>query len=204
MEGAPTPARNMAVYRVGLSGGVPRLLFPLRRMVQLWCTKQAAIPCVFEQPAAGRNELVVAAFDPLSASEKELRRIPLDPGGSAEVGFDYAWQISPDASQIAVLRRHKNRIRLAPVNGGPERIVTIRGYSDIKDLSWTNDSRSLMASAAGPGGSTLLRVDLNGNAFPVWRGPQTDPNLPVMSPDGRHLAISAESFQANVWMIDNF
>jgi dipeptidyl aminopeptidase/acylaminoacyl peptidase len=194
----------MTIYQVGLSGGVPRLMFPLDGMVQLWCTNRVANFCAFEGSAGNGNELVVDSFDALSGKTKELRRVPVERGRSAEVGFDYAWQLSPDGSEIAILRRHQDQIRLVPVDGRPARIFTVKGYSDIGDLSWDIDSRSLFVTTYEPGRSVLLRVDFNGNARRLWRGPQTNPVLPAMSPDRRHLAVNNESHQANVWMIDNF
>jgi serine/threonine protein kinase/Tol biopolymer transport system component len=208
LEGEPDAARGkMAIYQVGLGGGVPGMLFPLDGMVLFGCAGRAAGFCVVERPKAGGNELVTAAFDPRSGgSGKELLRVPLEPGSSAEVGFDYGWAISPDGAEIAVLKRHSNQIRVTPVNGAPARVIAVKGYSDIQDVSWGTDSPgSLMATAMlRPGRSTLLRVDFGGNARPVWRGPQAEPTGPVMSPDGRHLAISAESYEANVWMVENF
>ena len=159
---------------------------------------------MFERPPAEKNKLVVVSFDPMSGSGKELLQVPLKPGSSAEVGFDYAWHISPDGAAIAVLKRHENQVRLVPLNGNPARIITIKGYSDIRDLSWDVDSRNLIVYTSELGGSTLLHVDLDGNARPIWRGPQTSSSGAVMSPDRRHLAINDDSFQANVWMIDNF
>jgi Tol biopolymer transport system component len=204
LEGEPTVSPKMNVYQVGLNGGVPRLMFPLNGMVQLWCTNRVANFCAFQGSAGNGSELVVDSFDPLSGKGKELRRVPVEPGRSAEVGFDYAWQLSPDGSEIAIMRRHQNQIRLVPVDGSPERIITLRGYPDLGDLSWDLDSRSLFVSPYDPGHSVLLRVDFNGNARRLWRGPQINPLLPAMSPDRRHLAINNESHQANVWMIENF
>ena len=204
LYGEPGASPKMAMYRVGLRGGVPQLLFPLDGMVQFGCTNRVANLCVFERPPAGKNKLVVVSFDPMSGSGKELLEVPLKPGSSAEVGFDYAWHISPDGAEIAVLKRHENQVRLVPLNGNPARIITIKGYSDIRDLSWDVDSRNLIVYTSELGGSTLLHVDLVGNARPIWRGPQTSSSGAVMSPDRRHLAINDDSFQANVWMIDNF
>jgi len=55
----------MALYRVGLKGGTPKLLFDTEGFVQFWCTNRAANCCVFAPPSAGKNELVIVAFDPL-------------------------------------------------------------------------------------------------------------------------------------------
>ena len=66
--------------------------------VQFWRTDKAANLCVFGRPSADKNELVVVGFDPLGGPGKELVRIPLEAGTSADIGFDYWWQLSPDGS----------------------------------------------------------------------------------------------------------
>jgi hypothetical protein len=121
----------MAIYRVALQGGVPQQLFDTHGFVQFWCTNRAANFCVFGRPTEDKNELVVAAFDPFGGPGKELVRIPLEPGSSADMGFDYTWQLSPDGSWIGIVKRYGNQIRLVPLAGG--QTITIKGYSDLLD-----------------------------------------------------------------------
>jgi hypothetical protein len=83
-------------------------------------------------------------------------------------------------------------------------MIITKSYSDLIDLYWAIDSQSMFVSALGPGGATLLHVDLNGDAQPIWRQPQTTWGFGLPSPDGHHLAMSSESSEANVWMIGNF
>ena len=97
--------------------------------VQFWCTNKAANLCVFGRPSEDKSELVVAAFDPLGGPGKELVRIPLEAGSSADIGFDYSWQLSPDGSQIGIVKRYGNQIRLVPLGGG--QTITIKGYPDL-------------------------------------------------------------------------
>jgi hypothetical protein len=148
--------------------------------------------------------LAISSFDPLSAKQKYLLRIPLEPGTDAGVGLDYAWQISPDGAWIAIAKRHENTIRLMPLGKDHARTITINGYSDLIDLNWAVNSRSFFVSSLGPAGAILLHVDLNGNAEPVWQQPQTTSFWGFSSPDARHLAIASESRETNVWMISNF
>jgi len=148
--------------------------------------------------------LVIQAFDPLSGPGKELVRIPLDPGTSADIGLDYWWQLSPDGSRIGIVKRHGDHIRLIPVGGGPTRTITTKGYSDFLDLNWAIDSKSMFVSAAEPGAVTLLHVDLAGDAHSVWRQSQAAFTWGIQSPDGLRLAILGSNFDSNVWMIDNF
>ena len=204
VEGESSDSFEMALYRVAITGGAPQRLFRVDGLTQYWCTNQTANFCVLGRPDPARNELAVSSFDPLSASQKDLLRIPLDHGTQASVGADYAWQLSPDGSWIAIAKRHESRIRLVPLRKNQPRTITVNSYSDVTDLSWAVDSRSLFVSALGPAGATLLHVDLDGHAQPIWLQPQTTSFWGFSSPDARHLAISAEARETSVWMISNF
>jgi serine/threonine protein kinase/Tol biopolymer transport system component len=204
LEGKPTGSHKIALYRVDLRGGAPQLLFNTEGYVQFWCTNRAANFCVFGPPSAGKNELVIVAFDPLSGPGKELVRIPVEVGTSADIGFDYWWQLSPDGTRIGIVKRHGNQIRLVPLGGGQTRTITTKGYSDLLDLNWASDSQSMFVSTLEPGGATVLHVDLNGDAQPVWHQPQSAFTWGLPSPDRRHLAILGSNSEANVWMIGNF
>ncbi len=204
LEGRAIGSHKIGLYRVGLGGGVPQLLFNTEGLVQFWCTNKAANLCVFGRPSAGNNELVVATFNPRSGPGRELVRIPVEAGSSADIGFDYSWQLSPDGSQIAIVKGHGNQILLVPLGGGPTRTMTPKGHSDLIDLSWANDSQSMFVSTLEPGGANLLHVDLNGDTQPIWQQSQAAGTWGFPSPDGRHLAILGTSSEANVWTIDNF
>jgi serine/threonine protein kinase/Tol biopolymer transport system component len=204
VEGESTGPYKMALYRVAIAGGLPQLLLPVDGLTQYWCTNQAANFCVLGRPDTHKNELVISTFDPLIAKEKDLMRIALEPGTDAGVGMDYAWQISPDGSWIGIANRHGNTIRLLPLGKNQARTININGYSDVADFSWAVNSQSLFVSSMGPGGATLLHVDLDGNAQPLWLQPQTTSFWGFPSPDARHLAISSESRETSVWMIGNF
>jgi serine/threonine protein kinase/Tol biopolymer transport system component len=204
LEGESGAARDMAVYRVAVTGGIPQLLFPLEGLTQCWCTNQAANFCVLGRPDPQRNELVISSFDPLVAKEKDLTRIALEPGTEASVGMDYAWQISPDGSWIAIAKRHGKTIRLVPLGKDQARTIDLNGHSDLTDLNWAVNSRSLFVSRLGPAGATLLHVDLEGNAEPVWQQPQTTSFWGLSSPDAHHLVMATEARETDVWMIRNF
>ncbi len=204
LEGAELGSHNMGLYRVDPKRGVPERLFDTGGFVLFSCTNKAANLCVFGRPSADKSELVVAAFDPLSGPGNELVRIPLDAGSSADIGFDYWWQLSPDGSLIGIVKRHGHEIRLVPLRGGQTRTIVVNGYPDLLDLNWAMDSRFMYVSTLEPGGASLLRVDLNGHAQPIWHQPQATFTWGYPSPDGCHLAIMGASTEANVWVINNF
>jgi serine/threonine protein kinase/Tol biopolymer transport system component len=204
LEGQAIGSNKIGLYRLGLRGGVPQLLFNTDGFVQFWCTNRAANLCVFGRPTAGTNELVLVAFDPLGGPGRELVRIPVEAGSSANIGFDYSWQLSPDGSQIGIVKERGNQILLVPLGGGPTRTIRPKGHSDLIDLSWANDSQSMFVSTLEPGGANLLHVDLNGDAQSVWEQSQATETWGFPSPDGRHLAITGSSSESNVWSINNF
>jgi Tol biopolymer transport system component len=204
VEGESSDSYKMTLYRVAITGGAPQLLLPVEGLTQYWCTNKTANFCILGRPDPARNELAISSFDPLSASEKDLLRIPLERGTQASVGADYAWQLSPDGSWIAIARRGENRIRLVPLGKNQPRTITVNGYSDVIDLSWAVNSRSLFVSTMESGGATLLHVDLDGNAEPIWQQPQPTSFWGFSSPDARHLAIASETRETSVWMISNF
>jgi serine/threonine protein kinase len=204
LEGRSVASHKIALYRVGLRGGAPQLLFDTKGFVQFWCTNKAANLCVFGRPSTGNNELVVAAFNPRGGPGRELVRIPLEAGSSGDIGFDYSWQLSPDGSQIAIVKGHGNQIRLVPLAGGQTRTITTKGHSDLIQLNWAIDSQSMFVSALEPGGANLLHVDLNGDIQPVWQQSQATDTFGFPSPDGRHLAILGSNAESNVWLINNF
>jgi hypothetical protein len=141
---------------------------------------------------------------PLGGPGKELIRIPLEAGSSADLGFDYWWQLSPDGSRIGIVKWHSHEIRLVPLRGGQTRTIPVMGFPDLLHLEWANDSQSMFVSTFEPGGATLLRVALNGDALPIWHQPQSKTTWGFPSPDGRHLAIMGGNLESNVWIISNF
>jgi Tol biopolymer transport system component len=204
LEGRSIASHKIALYRVGLRGGAPQLLFNTEGFFQFWCTNKAANLCVFGRPSTGNNELVIVAFNPRGGPGRELVRIPLEAGSSGDIGFDYSWQLSPDGSQIAIVKEHGNQIRLVPLAGGQTRTITTKGHSDLTELNWAIDSQSMFVSTLEPGGANLLHVDLNGVIQPVWQQSQATDTLGFPSPDGRHLAILGSNAESNVWLINNF
>jgi hypothetical protein len=204
LEGEPLDSRKMGLYRVDPKSGAARLLFNIGAFVLFSCSDKTANLCVFGQPTADTNELVVVAFDPLRGPGKELLRIPLEYGSNADIGFDYWWQLSPDGSKIGIVKKHGNQFRLVPLSGGATRTITVNGYSDLLEFFWANDSQSMFFSTFEPDGGSLLHVSLTGQAQPIWHRPQSTHAWGFPSPDGRHLAIMDSHSESYVWMISNF
>ena len=204
LEGEASRSGPMGIYRTVLSGGVPQLLFPIGGLTQFWCSKKPAGVCVLGRFAADRSELVISSFGLNGERPKDLLHIPLEPGTEAEVGSDYSWQLSPDGAWIGMLKRNSNRIRLIPLRGGAEKTIIVADYAELLDLNWAVDSRSWYVSTIGPAGAALIHVDLRGAAKSIWSQAEATWLWGFPSPDARHLAISSEHADANVWMFSNY
>jgi hypothetical protein len=187
---------------VVIGGGVPQLLFVPESGTDgdFRCTNQRANFCVYAIRRPDLKQLIIKSFGVMSGKGNELLRIPVDPGA------DQHWALSPDGSQVGILKSEwdSDQIRFFPVHGGGSRSISVKGYSQLRSLDWAADSKSVFVGTSGPGGSTLLRVDLDGNATPIWQQPQPFNTWGIPSPDGRHIAMFGTSAEANVWMIDNF
>jgi hypothetical protein len=135
----------------------------------------------------------------MSGKGNELLHIPVAPGA------DLHWALSPDGSQIGILQSDwdSEEIRLFQVRGGKSRAISVQGYSQLRSLDWASDSNSVFVGTSGPGGATLLHIDLAGKAQAIWQQSQPLNTWGIPSPDGRHIAIFGTSAEANVWMIDN-
>jgi len=195
---AGTPNR---FFRVSVNGGAPQPLFEVPELPEaFYCTNRVANFCAYPSRAEEGRSLVITAFDPSGTKRKELLRIPTEPGA------EYHWAPSPDGSQVAFLKTDWNmgQIKFIPLGGGEARSVTVKGYVNLDSLDWAADSKSVFVATWGPGGATVLHIDLSGNAQPVWHQPQPSATWGIPSPDGRHLTMYGVSADANVWMIDNF
>ncbi|HXJ93646.1 MAG TPA: protein kinase [Terriglobia bacterium] len=186
--------------RVAVSGGPSQLVLTAHGWFAHVCARAPATLCVVGERTEDQKQLVFTAFDPLKGRGREVTRVAIDPRGW------YWWALSPDGSQIAILfPAGENRVRLIPVEGGAPRDVVANGWWGFDELaSWSPDGKGFYIGASVPGGATLLYVDLNGHARPVWVEKGSFQIWGVPSPDGRHLAILGWTVDSNVWMIKNF
>jgi len=154
VEGGPRSTGKSGLYRVGLGGGVPQLLFDTGGFVNFCCTNQRANFCAYGLLVPDQKELVITSFDPMVGKGKELLRIPVEPGG------EYNWALSPDGSQVGILRSewNRNQIRFFQVLGGGTRTITVKGYANLRSLDWAPDSKSMFVATSGPSGSSVLHV----------------------------------------------
>jgi hypothetical protein len=200
VEGTGRGSHKIGIYRVDIGGGVPQLLFETEDEVNYNCANPPSNLCVYGLQVPNQKDLIITSFEPNGGKGKELLRIPVEPGA------EYYWGLSPDGSQVGVEKSEwtTGQIRFFQLHGGGTRTITVQGYVNLRSLDWAPDSKSVFVSTSGPRDAELLRVNLEGLAQPIWQQSRSTQIWGIPSRDGRHLAMLGTSWDANVWMIDNF
>ncbi len=194
------PSALSQLWRVPVSGGPSQLVLTSQGYVDHRCARVPATLCLVGEQTKDQKQLVFTTFDPVTGRGRKVTAIDTD------LRTAYNWDLSPDGSQIAVLARvGGNRIRLVPLRGGNPRELIVKKWSGLDDgPDWAPDGKGFYVSSPRPSGATLLYIDLDGHATPLWEQKGSFGTWGVPSPDGRHLAILGDTVDSNVWMIENF
>jgi serine/threonine protein kinase/Tol biopolymer transport system component len=192
-----SPAPPSQLYRIAVDGGAAQLLFGAKEITNLDCTGKSANLCIYSSASEDRRELIFTAFDPIAGKGKEVARVATE--------GDHDWMLSPDGSQIAFLKSPGNpiQVQFISLRGGETRTMQVPGVSS-GGLSWASDGQGVLMGTEVSNSVTLLRVDLKGNAQPIWQRPGNGVIAGLPSPDGRHIALGFNAGSKNVWLIDNF
>lgn len=135
------------------------------------------------------------------------------PGKSQEVAkfeeqaVGWNWSLSPDGRSIAAAKigAGDNRIRLFSLAGQPTRELLVKNWNTFTSLDWAADSKGLFV-VSNPSGlkTTLLHVDLAGNAHQLLQVKSVLPTWGIPSRNGKYVAIPVPTVEGNAWMLENF
>ncbi len=191
---------SQRIMRVGSSGEAPQLVMEVPRFGNFACPRAPADTCLVAQPSEDGKKLIFTAFDPLQGKTHDV--LTLDIHG----GTIYNWMPSPDGSSIAFMAYSpvEGVIRIISLKGEPERDITVKGGAGFNSVDWAADGKSLFVSSQSPTSSTLLHVDMKGNATPLWDQRGAWRTWAIAAPNGRELAIQGMTSSSNVWIIENF
>jgi Tol biopolymer transport system component len=196
--GEPAPPSTVThIMRIPVSGGLPQPIMDVRGFNFFSCSTHRGGLCVVAEQTADLKQYVFTSFDPVKGRGREVARVDTAAQG---------WNVSPDGSMLAVVtgKERENQIRIFSVPGGAAHDLTVQGWSNVFYVNWLADGKSMTVESLTPKACTLLSVDLQGNAHPLWEHRASDVCFGVASRDGRYLAISASTISSNVWMIENF
>jgi Periplasmic component of the Tol biopolymer transport system len=200
-ESKHSPSRSsgtVRLMRIPTTGGPPELVLTAR-LYNFWCAPSPSTSCAFAEQRPDRKELVFTAFDPIRGKGRELARFATDPNEDY-----FGWSLSPDSTRIAIIKTGGNHVYVLPLDGSRVRDLNVAGWSGFNTFCWSVDSKGFFIGNTTGLGATLLFVDLNGKAHPLWQQKSGPYTWGVPSPDGRYLAIFGQEFNGNMWMIENF
>ena len=190
--GGSVPVRIM---RVPASGGPPQLVLTAFGTTDIHCTRAPANFCVFDEQQQGYR--VFTSFDPIKGRGRALASMGMEPS------LSIPWDLSPDGSQVVMTP--ERRIRLLSLKDGVASDLAVKGWDSFWSVDWSADGNALFVSSLTPQDTTLLRVDLRGEARALWHQKLNFLGTKgIPSPDGRHLAVAGWTTDSNVWMIKNF
>jgi len=205
---------SIELMRVRIAGGAPELVLAAtpRSLHSFRCGRSPATLCAIAERTQDRKQLIFTALDPLQGRGRELARFDTNPTPDAE----YAWDLAPDGTRIAILKRSEATIHFLSLSGQASQQIVVKRWSGLQSVDWAADGNSLFVSSVTEGGSALLRLDLKGNGQLLWTYKGTvEPGISafiggplapwaVPSPYGRHLAICGWSLNANIWLMEDF
>jgi serine/threonine protein kinase len=201
-EGKSTPS-SVRLMRQPVGGGPPEVVAEIPGTVgfssDFSCPRKAGKTCALGQEE-GKN-LVFYTLDPIHGKGGLLSKIEI------ETGRFYGWRISPDGSQLAVVdASRKNRIEVLNLaNRGWREIAVEVGWGDDESIAWAADGRGFYLTTALPESLNLINVTLSGKVHRLLSNANRQWMIaPLPSPDGKHLAFQAETFDSNVWLLENF
>jgi Tol biopolymer transport system component len=162
------------------------------------CSRTQASICILSRSEP--KFLVFAAFDPTKGTQREVARLNQTGGG-------WNWSLSPDGTTVAAteLSGTNRQIHLISLTGQAARTVTVKDWDNLVSLDWAADGKGFFISS-NPNGhlSTLLYVDLAGNAHSLWQVKNYQATWGVPSHNGKYLAIPAPTTECNAWMVEKF
>jgi Tol biopolymer transport system component len=188
------------IMRITPGESTPQMLIEVPRLGNLACSRPPSNHCFFGQSSEDDRKITFSAFDPAGGKAHEVLTVDRRPGSL------YNWMPSADGSRLvfAEFNPLEGRLRLLPLDGAPARDIVVKGWAGFNSVDWAADGKSFFVSSQSPSGTTLLHVDLEGHAIPLWDQPGGWRTYAIAAPNGRELAIAGMTSSSNVWMIENF
>ena len=186
-----------SLMRVPLAGGAPQRILEAKWITNQQCARAPATICIYS--VIGDRSLTFFTFDPFKGKGKQVFRIE-----NASLKL-YNWSLSPAGAMLAIASARTDeptRIHLIPLNGDPDKWLSIQDWRGLASLDWAADSKSLWAPSTAEEQNTLLNIDLRGHVRTVWQPKKKIVGWVIPSRDGRLLALHVGSTSANAWMLE--
>jgi Tol biopolymer transport system component len=191
---------RVRIARVLLAGGPTETVMEEQGLFSFRCSRPPINRCI--AGVLHPSELIVYALDTIKGRGPELLRIPVN----ADVELPNL-DLSPDGESIAFisLSALAGQIRVISLLDGSQRDVNVKGWNDLNHIDWAANGKGWYVSSEMALASTLLYVDLSGNATILLREPGLfTETWGIPSPDGKHLAFLHYNSGNNAWVLEGF
>jgi serine/threonine protein kinase/Tol biopolymer transport system component len=189
-------ATIVPLMRMPVSGGNSETVQQLDLSLDpdVHCPRKPGSFCVLSEKK-DRN-VVFYELDPVRGKGREVARTEI---GSRPY---WGWDISPDGSRLAVASSLRY-LTLIDLGSGEVRKVKVPEDWSSQSLSWSADGKTVFVTAHTPNAFVLAQVGLTGSVHILLAKADQWMNQPVASPDGHYLAFRAQTWDSNVWLLEN-
>jgi eukaryotic-like serine/threonine-protein kinase len=199
--GLNEPAAPVRLMRRRTYGGPPEKVLELPKGTWQWsyaCGVKLGTSCVMSQPEGTDIDLYV--LDPLHGRGPKLGTI-----NDAIRAEPESWSISPDGARIAS-GTNDGRIRILSLRDKTWSEISIDpGWRQLVTTAWAADGNGFFATCQMLNSNDLIYITTAGTVTRLWHGGHRQWLInPLPSPDGKYLAFEAETWDSNVWTLENF
>ena len=195
----PSPIRLM---RRPVGGGSPEMMLeePAAAEPSFWCPIRPGSSCVLSRREG--KDLVFYQLDPVRGKGNQLGKIEV-----FESRFG-GWNISPDGSQLALVDedKYKGRVEVLTLADHAWHEVAVEpGWQDLQSIAWAVDGKGFFATVWRPDSFNLVYITFSGKVKPLIQNGRRQWMInPLPAPNGKYLAFQAQTWDSNVWMLENF
>ena len=198
--GAPRSPRRLMRRPVGTGSPEMMLEEPAAVKLSYWCPVRPGSPCVLGQREG--KDLVFYPLDPVRGKGSQLGKIEV-----SETPYAW-WNISPDGSRVALVDEAKygGKIKVLTLSDHAWHEVSVEpGWGYLQSIAWAMDGKGFFATVWRPDSFNLVYITSAGKVKPLVRNGHRQWMVnPLPSPDGKYPAFEAQTWDANVWMLENF
>jgi WD40 repeat protein len=185
-----------------LAGGAPAHVAEssFDNTTEFRCPTRHASSCILSRWEKG--EVIFSWLDSVHDPGKEIVRTKLPDRDNY-----ITWDISPDGTRIALASYDAPaaKIRILDLKSGTQRDLQLPAKWGVWDVTWSSNGDSLLLAAQSVDGYFLASLTLDGKTHVLLdRGRNQWLSYQKPSPDGRHLFFTQQSFEHNLWLLENF
>jgi len=200
--GPGAPASPQRLTRRPVGGGSPEMVLEEPAGVD-WgflCPVRPGSSCVLSQREG--KDRVFYLLDPIRGKGSQLGKIEV-----SEARVE-AWNISPDGSRLALVddNKYQGQVEVLTLADHAWHEVAVEpGWGDLQSIAWAMDGKSFFATVWRPDSFNLVYITSSGKVKPlISNGRRQWMINPLPAPNGKYLAFQAQTWDSNVWMLENF